>query len=372
MGQIQGRASVGGKELIATLTLFVCSNLFLNYPQYIAKSGYEASWMEPLVSGILTLVLFLIVDMVITRFFPGLDIVEICKERFGRFFACIVALVFAIYFLGLTASVMRQFTENVAMTVLPTTPILVIGTMFVLVVGYVAYNGLEGIARISYIFLPVLIVAVLLMCLLTINWWRPAYLLPFWGTGMTSVVYGSMKYSSIFNNVLLLCIIYPHAHNPRALRWVGVTSIVISTVLLTGFMLTYNMIFPPAETGKIAFPMYQLARMIYIGRFIQRLESVFIFMWVGAAAVKMAITLWGAAYILGSAFRWPTFRPAIPALALLTFIASLIPRNAVQMLTFDETYVVGYGWIIVFGLPLAIVLLAVMFRGLRRGGLDGV
>jgi spore germination protein KB len=366
--QAQEKASVGAKELIAMLTLFVTTDAFLSYPQFVTNSGLEAAWMEPVLSGTLTLVLFLLVDTLVRRFFPGLDILEICKERFGQLIAVLVALIVAFYLLVVTVLVMREFMENTAMAVLPQTPLLLTGAILAASVGLIAHCGLEGIVRVSYFFLPVLIIGMLALCLLTSNWWTPDFLYPFWGRGFEHVVFGGLKYSSIFANVLLLCIIYPHAHDPKALRKVGVISIVLSTILLTGFILTYTLVFAVQEADKVAFPFYQLARMIYIGRFIQRFESIFIFLWVGAAVVKMSVLLWGTVYVLGSAFRWPVLKPAIPAVCLLALSLSLLPRNLMSVQQFQDMYVSTWGWTIVWGLPVLIVGLAAIMKRLRVRG----
>lgn len=364
---VQEKASVGAKELTAMMTLFVASNAFLSYPRYVSDTGMEAAWIEPLISGALTLILFLIAETLLQRFFPGLDIVEAVKSVFGRVVAVFVALVVAAYFLLSTADVMRQFTENVITTVLPTTPILIVSTLFMFVVCFVAYTGLEGVARTSYFVRPILVIGTLGLCLLTANWWIPSDLLPFWGSGWFPVTAGGFRFASVFVNVLLLCIIFPHAHDPRSLRRVGVVSVIASSLLLCAFMLTYELVFPALSAGDAAFPMYQLARIIAMGRYVQHLESIFVFLWVAAAVVKMAITLWGAAYLLATACAWPTFRPAIAALGSLIFAGSLLPANVHQVVAFDRDYLLTWGWTIVFGLPLLVLFASSLRQMVTRG-----
>ncbi|GLV14529.1 putative spore germination protein YfkT [Alicyclobacillus hesperidum] len=361
-------AKVPGSEMTAMLIIFVSTNAFLTYPRYISLNGYEAAWMEPVFSGVLTLILFFLVEQLLRRYFKNLDIVEVSKEVFGRFGAILIALVFSLYFLCSTAAVMREFTENVVSTVLPSTPILIVGAVFMFAVGYIVYGGIEGICRTAFIFLPILLVGLVAVCLMTVNWWHPYMLLPLWGTGPEQVLRGSLQYSSIFANVLLLTIIYPHVHDTSKMRRIGFVSIVVSTLLLVGLMLTYHMVFPAAETGKTSFALYRLARMIHLGPFFQRLESIFIFLWVTAATVRMAVTLWGCSYLLGKAFGWPTYRPAVPALVLLSFSLGMWPENWIQVINFDGTYLLRWGWIVVFAIPIAVLSIGAMVRSMRGGG----
>lgn len=365
----QQTVKVPSRELTAMLIILVSTNAFLTYPRYISQSGYQAAWMEPILSAILTLILFYLVEWIMRTYFNNLDIVEICKELFGRVPAAAVGVLFATYFLCSTAAVMREFTENVVSTVLPSTPILLVAGVFMLAVSYMAYAGLEGIARTAYIFLPVLIIGIVGLCLATVNWWKPTFLLPLWGNGIGQVLKGSFQYSSIFANVLLLTIIYPHAHDPTNMKKIGLYSIVVSTALLVILMLAYNMVFSPQETSRSSFALYQLARLIYMGPFFQRLESVFIFLWVTAASVRMAVTLWGAAYLFGKSFGWPTYRPGVPALAMLTLGIGMWVDNWIEVVNLDGTYLISWGWVIVFALPVVILLsggIILRIKGGRR------
>lgn len=363
-------AKVPSNEMTAMLIIFVATNAFLTYPRYISRNAYEAAWMEPVLSGALTLILFLIVEFLLRKYFRNLDIVEVSKEVFGRFGAGCVALLFSLYFLCSTAAVMREFTENVVSTVLPATPLIFVGAVFMFAVGYIAYAGIEGICRASFIFLPLLLVGLVAVCLMTMNWWHPYFLLPLWGTGVDRVFVGSFQYASIFANVLLLTIIYPHVHDTRATRRMGVVSISVSTCLLVALMLTYHMVFPPEETGKTTFALYRLARIIHMGPFFQRLESIFVFLWVTAATIRMSVTLWGAAYLLSKAFNWSSYRPAIPSLVLISFSMGMWADSWVQVIDLDGKYLLRWGWTVVFALPLVILLLGSTVRAIRRDRAD--
>ncbi|WP_029422663.1 GerAB/ArcD/ProY family transporter [Alicyclobacillus macrosporangiidus] len=366
MPRVQEKARVGAKELTAMMTVLVAIHVFLDYPAYVSKYGLEAAWMEPVISGVVALILFLCAEMMLRRYFPNDSIVEVVRGTLGPWAAGCIALVFAAYLILITASIMREFMENVITSVLPATPILVVGGLFILTVGYMVHTGLEGIARVSTMAWPVLVLGVLALCLLTINYWHPYFLVPFWGKGPSQVLLGSVNSTAIFLNVLLLCVVYPHAHNPRDLRRVGVISTIQTVIVLTGFILCYHMVFAPEETTKLASPMYAVARLIHIGHFVQRLESVFVFMWVSAAVVKLAITLWSAAYLLAAGFGWPTYRPLLPALCMLCLAISLLPHDVASAFEMHGDVLMRWGWIISFAAPLLLLGAGILRRRRER------
>ena len=365
----QRKTLVTSRELVAMQIAFVATDVFLTYPQFTQYVALEAAWMIPLLSGLLALVVFLFVNWIIKRRFPNMDIVEIATSAFGSAVGSVVALVFSMYFLVYMATVMRLFMENVISTVLPNTPFFLVGALFTATAAYVAYLGFEPICRAAYLFLPVMLVGVPLLCLLTAHWWHADYLWPLWGRGLVPVFRGTLLSWSIYINVLFLVILYPHAKNPGMMGTMGVTSILAADAILTGFLLVYSMVFPPLEAQNISFPFYQLARLIYLGRFFQRLESLFIFLWVIMAVVRISILLWASVYLMSRAFQWPVSRPAIPATALLGFALSLIPPTILQMQSFSQNYLLPWGSLIVFGLPVLITVSAAVFK--RRPANDG-
>lgn len=98
----------------------------------------------------------------------------------------------------------------------------------------------------------------------------------------------------------------------------------------------------------------------------QRLESIFIFLWVSVAVIRISMMLWASAYSFGRGFKWPSYRPGVPAFGLLAFALSLVPQSQMEVVQLSSRYLVMWGNVIVFGLPLLIVLIGWMQQP-RRG-----
>jgi spore germination protein KB len=363
----QSRARVGRRELTSMLTLLIATHAFLNYPNEASVSGLEAAWMEPIISGVCALIAFLIMDALFRKFFPGVGLLDVMKTAFGKYVSIIFSLALAAYFIMVTAGIMRQFAETVIITVLPSTPIIVVSALFVITVSYVATCGLEAVVRVAQLAFPLFVFGMLGLCILTMNWWHPVLLFPFWGAGISSIAMGSVRTSSVFLNILLLSVIYPHAKDHRDLRKVGVRSTIYGMLLLVAFLLVYHMVFAPTETAKLSSPIYSVARLIHIGRFVQRIESIYIFIWVSAAVLKMAITTWAATYILTYTFDWPSYRPIIPAVGLLCWALSLFPTDVVSVIRSQYDTLMMWSWIVIFVLPIVFLVVGLMRQRMKRG-----
>lgn len=357
---------VGRRELTSMAAILVAAHAFLDYPAAASRTALESAWMEPIFAGLLGLAVFFVVDGIFRHFFPGKDLLEVLEVAFGRAIGGVFAIGFAIYFLWITAGIMRQFAETVIITVLPTTPLIIVIALFAITVGYVAACGLEAIVRLAQLAFPVFVLGIVSVVLLTFNWWHPELLFPFWGNGFGSVLQGSLQSVSDFLNVLLLCIIYPHAKDFRDLRRVGVSSTIWGMVLLAIFIVGYHMVFAPEGATKLVSPLYSMARLIHIGRFLQRVESVYIFTWVSAAVIQMAITLWAASYILASSFNWPTYRPIIPALGLACVVAGMVQSDIASILRDQRLGLMAWGWIVVVAAPLLVMCIGAVRMRWRR------
>ncbi|MCL6452003.1 MAG: spore germination protein [Alicyclobacillus sp.] len=348
---------VGARELTSMTTVLIATNAFLSYPAISSSAGLEAAWMEPLWAGGMAILAFLIIDMMFRRYFPGQDLLEVAHRTFGKAVGGFIAIAYAAYFIWTTAVIMRQFAETVIITVLPNTPIVVVVGLFTVTMCYVASCGLEAICRLGQLTFPLVSLGIISAVCLTGNWWQPTFLMPLWGNGVGAVFRGSLYSASSFINVLLLCLIYPHAKDYRDLRRVGLWSTVWGMLLLTVFVVGYHLVFAPELTSKMASPIYSMARLVHIGRFLQRVESVYVFIWVAAAVIHLSITLWAASYVLSGTFNWPTHRPILPALGLACLTVGMTQPDIATVIRSQRAAHMTWAWAVIFVVP--ILLLAV-------------
>jgi hypothetical protein len=89
------------------------------------------------------------------------------------------------------------------------------------------------------------------------------------------------------------------------------------------------MTFGASVAAEKTLPFYEMARLIYINKYVQRLEALFILLWVIAGVLGIAACLYGALYITARLCRLPTVRPLILPLGLIVLqVASLLPDAA--------------------------------------------
>ncbi|MBX6395450.1 MAG: GerAB/ArcD/ProY family transporter [Alicyclobacillaceae bacterium] len=145
-------------------------------------------------------------------------------------------------------------------------------------------------------------------------------------------------------------------------------AVLVSGVLMVLMVLGYTLAFPPPAGADNPFPFYQMARLVYLGRFVQRLETVFGFLWVMTAAIYMAAGLWGATQSLAQAWDLPVYRPLVFPVAVLVFGIASLPADYPQTTSLTNVYLRSWGWVMLLGMPAALWLGAVLNRRRRKEG----
>lgn len=356
---------VGTAELTALLTIYTGTQVFLNYPARVAEESVSAAWMVPLVSGVVALLFFWILYAALKRF-PGEDLLRAAERVLGVIPSAVMALLFAAIFLLQTALVMREFTETVVTTVLPETPSAVIAFLFMGVVVYYAYKGLEGLTRMSILLAFFLGAGILLLLAMSLTWFNPHLLEPLWGRGGANILSSGLMNTSQFMNLLILAIVYPAVRRRGQFFQIGSLSIALTAILFSAVVAVFVGTFSGAPNGTVPFPLYQLARLIYLGRFVQRLEAVFVFLWTAGAVIQMGFGLWMAAYLYASVFRMPVYRPILFPFALLLLVLANLPPDFPTVLDVSRRIFEPYGWIFSIGVPTAAAWTTVAVDALKN------
>jgi len=127
------------------------------------------------------------------------------------------------------------------------------------------------------------------------------------------------------------------------------------------------MIFGPPDAAQQPFPMFTLARLVYLGRFLQRTESLIVMFWFFAAAVRIAMLFHAAAVGIADSLGLPAYRPLIFPLAVLVFSLSLLPEDFLVVLRLERDWIRTTGNLVLL-IPLLLLMIAVVRR---KGGTVG-
>ncbi|KYP82018.1 GerAB/ArcD/ProY family transporter [Ferroacidibacillus organovorans] len=356
-GVVLRTGRVGTVELAALLTVYGSTDIFLSFPSRLAEHSAQGAFFTPLLSAVLMLAALFVVFL-LQRSVAKRNWLESLDETLTPYLTMPLALALSCYFLLQTALNAREFSETIITTVLPATPTSIIILLLLLTVFYYAMAGYEGLTRVSILLGGVMLVGLIVLTLLPMTWFRRELLFPILGNGPLALAKSGFRNTGEFPQLLLIMILAATLRNHKHTLRVGIMSISFSAVIMSVVLLVFIGTFASAVTGTVPFPMYQLARVIYVGRYVQRLESVFVFLWISAAVIKLGFGLWLTGYLYAHAFRMPLYRPLLPMFIVLIYVLAFLPPDLPTVQMLYANYFEKYSWIVTLALPVGLALIA--------------
>lgn len=351
----EGRFGLFGA--VCLTSIMITSKLFYTSEGMILNETGTSAWQSSLISAFTSMLFFTIMYWLIQRY-PGKNLFEITELVLGRFIGILFGAVYSLYLIFYAGTNLREFVEMIKAYNLPYTPTSIIIVSVLSVVLIISYYGLECLTRISIIFFIPIILGLVSIFLLAAPQYDITLLRPYWGYGITNTFKIGFLRSSAYSEIVRLAIIIASLQNLKTFRRAGYISIAISGTIFAGGTALYIMAFGYFQGSENIAGIFELARGIYFNRFFQRIESLFLFMWV----ISSIISISGAFYIGISSFC-KTFKinnhhPLLLPFAILVFIVTMQPMNLAEVIEVNLKITRQYSLFVFYFVPLITLLIA--------------
>lgn len=347
-------------EAGALVFTLVVTKAFLDFPSVVARVGQSAAWIGVLAAMLVAVAGTLFYAVLLERW-PGRGVAEIALEVAGPVLGSALGLALAIWVLLLCSVTLRMFAENFITVVLPRTPPSAIMLITLLAVVMAAQRGIAALARANLFLIPMMSLALLAFLIMLYPQIRTDWLFPIWGPGPAALARQGVLQAGYFGEIALLGIFGYALRGRRDFRRGGLSGLVTAALSLAVLVAGYVAVFGPLAAAKQPFPFFAMARMIYLGRFIQRLESAYVLFWGVAAAIFLSTALHAAATATAQSLGLPFHRPLLIPLAVLTYAIAMVPDQFTQAADWSQ-WLRGAGGVIALGLPLGLLILAPLRR----------
>jgi spore germination protein KB len=235
----------------------------------------------------------------------------------GRAAAFVIGFFFLFVLFATACLWTRQFAENTLLTALPSADFYLVVVLYVFSAMLLVYLGIEAMARATYILMPFGIAGLLLVFAGLASQIRPLYIFPLLGNGLTALFKPSLLQFGASGPLAVLLLLAPSFQNSKTLQAALVFGFGGSILLRSVANLVYVMVFGVAVATEKTLPFYEMARLIYINRYVQRLEALFILLWVIMGVLGIAACLFGSLYIIVRLFKLPAQRPLLLPMGLI-------------------------------------------------------
>lgn len=348
-----GMHHIGIREATSVGIIFVITKIFLPFPREVVELGGTAAWLIVLIAVILCPLSCWGIRGVITNAKKGSSLITATEEIMGPFFGSLINIAYFSFFFLLTFIVLREFSDIIVTDILPKTPLAVVLLALLLPVSMIARSGIEVLGRVSWLTIGIIIASLVVLIIGGLMTYAdPKALTPIWGTGRTKLVKSGLVQSSLFMELLVFGFIAPRMRRKK--EWVKAAwwCIVISSLILLSTIITYLYVFPYPTGLRVNSPLLEISRLIIAGRWIQRVESIFLIVWLLCTVIKLSVGLYCSAATMSQMLKLPKDRMLVFPLAILIFYLALWPANETLAVNLEKEIIRTYGSILSIILPI--------------------
>ncbi len=353
---------ISNKQLILIVFIFREVVNLTYFPFLTAPPENQDIWISILLSLPVQLALTAPVYYLWTKF-PNKTIIQYSQLIVGKA-GKLIGFMYILFFIQLTALLMVQFSYFFLIAIMPETPIAFFLISFMLVCAYAVRNGLEVITRLTEIFVPITIIAVIIILIFMFKTMDFKALLPIMENGFTPVFYGGLITASRFVEIMYFAMLLPFLNNSRKIK---------STILFTYLLIDINAlliaipiitIFGTADAKIHLFPFFDAIRLVNIGDFWEHIEVIHLAVWLCGIVVQVSTLYYLAALGIGQLFNLKDYKPLVlPLGTIIISIAILIAPNVVEQFRFlNYKIFIWYSLFFILVIPLILLILSLIRR----------
>ena len=328
---------MGVAEGIGLSFVIMLPRVFLTSPAVTISTAQNLAWAAPLINWAAVLAMLWLLDRVTARI-RG-DLYTVSDRLLGRSGAWALAFFYAALFILDAASLLRQFAENTLLTALPGAEFRVIIFWYILFAAVLVYFGIEGIARTAYLVMPFIVGGVAVVIMLLASIYDIYRLLPWQGAGVGVALVRGLTLAGLNFGVLLLFVLAPSFQKPATIMtaafYGGGVSALLRTMVILFFLLTFGV----GNGMEKTLPFYEMSRLVYLSRYVQHIEALFIIIWVITGLLAIAIDIFAALYLVARPLDLPSIRPLVPVVAMIVVNLAVIPPDLSAVVTTDGSLV---------------------------------
>lgn len=345
--------------------VFIASQvpIFLAAGSELITKATTASWMVPLINGVVGFIVTYLLLFVLQS--TDGDLYMAAENLLGKLAVRLIAIYYAGVYLFEAAILLDQFVDDIMVTALPKVDNFLIVGWFTLMVAAVLLTGIEPIARAGYAYLPVATLGMLTILALLMPKYEPLYLTPWNGPGLATVLATSLTTTGANIVIIVPFFLARSFQNARTIKCSILYGLGLSAAIKSLVIGVYLAVVGPGSGQDYIMPFYELARLVSISRFVQRIEAIFILLWIVMGILAIAIYIYAMLYIFGRLFNLPAIRPLVGSIMVVVAALPILTRDHVSSIILyrsAQTTVYNVGVLVI---PLVLFLAAVV-RNRRR------
>lgn len=288
---------IGYIEAIALISIVMTNKIILNTPKDIISTTGSSAWINSLLISIIAILLAWFIGFLFKNF-HGKDILDVSEFLGGKFLKIIIGLSYLFFLLIVPMLVIKTFSENLQTIYFETSPTIYILLFFLVTCAISNCFSLKVIAKTNLIIAPVVFISIIVILVSSIQDFTIERIFPIMGYGIKETFFSGLSNIYAFSSISYLLFLNPFLSNSHKFKKISIISIIISGVYLFLSVLCILLSLPYTMQSGESFSLYLLTRNIEYGRFIQRMDAIFIFIWIISTISYISIAIYFSLHII--------------------------------------------------------------------------
>ena len=327
-------------QMMILFISFQVGSAIMYVPGPLISIAKNNAWLSVLIASGIGFLLLTIV-LALYHKFPQFTFIEYSRHLIGNRLTILLSIPFIIMILLMLCLILIDIKSFFTSSMMTQTPDYIFYSIILLNVVLTARAGIEVMARIFTLYLMIMYGSTILILLLSIPFYQPENLLPVLTNGFKPITHGTYMLLFPFGELILLHMLLPFLKKSskptihKRLYWVHLFNTV---TLLVVIIVTIMVLGRIAE--ERSYSLFQIARLIEIGDFIERLESIIGLSITLGTFMKATIVMFILNLALTQLLKIKNDRVLFFPLALVVFLLSstMFHHEAEQIKTVQETW----------------------------------
>jgi len=348
-------------QFLVLVALFTIGTSILIVPSGLAEVAKQDAWIAAILgTGIGLLVIWLFCT--IGQWFPLLTFTQLIEKLLGKWIGTIVSLTFVTFSFLYATTLLAHSGTFLNIHALPNTPMVALNILMAMIMVMGVRLGLETIARSAEILIIVFLFIFVTLVVFVSPEIKFENIQPVFESGTKTILQSSLFFvvtSSI--NAVILLMIFPSFLNKRKQ---AKKSFLIGN-LVGGIVITIMTFLCVSVLGidfieRQLYPSYELAKMINIGDFVERIEALMMTLWIITLFFKTILYFYASVIAMGQILKLKDHRSLTYPLGMIAVVLSIvIYPNVIYQQNWDSTTAVSFSLSIGLFLPLLLVIVYV-------------
>ena len=344
-------------EAVAIVLIVMINKLILNIPYYIVKLVGSGAIINLLYIGFIDF-LFLLIIIKLFKNFENADILDVSEYIGGKIFKNLIGILCIGLFFLVAFITLIDFSNVLHTIYFSNFPMAYILYFFILGVLIANLIGLKGISKAACFIIPFAILSVIITFFTSFENLDIKDLTPLFGKSYKETFINGLSNCFAMYILVIYYFLKPLLKDSNSFKKISIASFFISFILLILTIIPMLTLFNTSSSSEPINSLFLLSRQIELGRFLQRVDALFIFLWIFAIFSYLSFIMFLINRIIKKIIPVSNEKMLSYSTCSLLFGLSLIPINISHIHFIEDTL---YKYLIIgfaFVLGLIILILA--------------